>query len=120
MAKSSLLGIDADNLSPLHSAKGNDSLGPSDASDSGSDSTGLYGTDPDNDTDRYGTGERASVEPELQLESRDILPDHLESMDTDDDTAENGDVRAGADRYPDDDPADDPELDPDAGDGAEA
>ena len=60
------------------------------------------------------------MEPELQLESRDILPDHLESMDTDDDTAENGDVRAGADRYPDDDPADDPELDPDAGDGAEA
>ncbi len=112
MAKSSLLGIDADNLSTFHSATGNDSLGPSDASDSGSDSAGLYGTDPDNDTDRHGTGERASVEPELQLEARDILPDHLESMETDDEAQDAGEIQAGADRYPGDDPADDPEADP--------
>lgn len=120
MAKSSLLGIDADNLSPLHSAKGNDSLGPSDASDSGSDSTGLYGTDPDNDTDRHGTGERASVEPELELEARDILPDHVESLETDDEAPGSRDVRAGADRYPDDDPAEDLEADPESGDSADA
>jgi hypothetical protein len=80
MATSSLLGIDPDNIPTLHRATGNDSMGPSDASDSGSDSAGVYGTDPDNDTDRHGTGERASVEPGLHRESRDILPDHMEAF----------------------------------------
>lgn len=106
MAKSSLLGIDADNLPPLHSATGNDSLGPSDASDSGSDSAGVYGTDPDNDTDRHGTGERASVEPGLRREDRDILPDHMEALSSDDDdgnlVAEAG-VDVDADLYPEED-----------------
>ncbi|MFY3386554.1 hypothetical protein [Paracidovorax sp. MALMAid1276] len=118
MAHSSLLGIDADPLAHLHSATGNDSLGPSDASDSGSDSAGLYGTDPDNDTDRHGTGERASVEPGIRVESRDILPDHLESMDSDSD--EPGDaprVHAGADDYPGDDPADETPGSADADEG---
>lgn len=62
MATSSLLGIDSDNLPPVHSATGIDSLGPSDASDSGSDSAGVYSADSDSDTDRFGTGERGSVE----------------------------------------------------------
>lgn len=83
MATSSLLGIDADNLPPLHSATGNDSMGPSDASDSGSDSAGVYSADPEMDTDRYGTGERASVEPGLHREARDILPDHMEAFSPD-------------------------------------
>lgn len=79
MATSSLLGIDSDNLPPSHSATGIDSLGPSDASDSGSDSAGVYSADSDSDTDRFGTGERGSVEPDSAT-ARDILPDHVESM----------------------------------------
>lgn len=80
MATSSLLGIDADNRPPAHSATGIDSLGPSDASDSGSDSAGAYSSDTDSDTDRFGTGERTGVEPEPHPLDRDILPDHVESM----------------------------------------
>jgi hypothetical protein len=79
MATSSLLGIDTENLPPTHSATGIDSLGPSDASDSGSDSVGVYSTDSDSDTDRFGTGERGSVESDPTT-ARDILPDHVESM----------------------------------------
>ncbi|CAN7323193.1 hypothetical protein LJR129_001765 [Acidovorax sp. LjRoot129] len=79
MATSSLLGIDSDNLPPVHSATGIDSLGPSDASDSGSDSAGVYSADSDSDTDRFGTGERGSVEQDSPT-ARDILPDHVESM----------------------------------------
>lgn len=80
MATSSLLGIDADNLPPAHSATGIDSLGPSDASDSGSDSAGAYSAETDSDTDRFGTGERGSVEPDAQATARDILPDHVEAV----------------------------------------
>jgi len=49
--------------------------GPSDSSDSGSDLAGL-----DSSTDRYGTGERASVEPDDQLDG-DILPDRVVNAD---------------------------------------
>lgn len=80
MATSSLLGIDADNLPPAHSATGIDSLGPSDASDSGSDSAGAYSAETDSDTDRFGTGERGSVGPDAQATARDILPDHVEAV----------------------------------------
>lgn len=83
MATSSLLGIDTDNLPATHSATGIDSLGPSDASDSGSDSAGAYGSEPDSDTDRFGTGERSSVQPDEQAEARDILPDHIENREQD-------------------------------------
>jgi len=82
MATSSLLGIDSDNLPPAHSATGIDSLGPSDASDSGSDSAGAYSADSDSDTDRFGTGERSSVNPGTKPTARDILPDHVETMAT--------------------------------------
>lgn len=103
MATSSLLGIDADNLPPTHSATGNDSMGPSDASDSGSDSAGVYSADPEMDTDRYGTGERASVEPGLHREARDILPDHMEAFSPDDadgELAAEPAVDVDADLYP--------------------
>ena len=80
MATSSLLGVDADNLPPAHSATGIDSLGPSDASDSGSDSAGVYSAESDSDTDRSGTGERADVEANPRPDARDILPDHVESL----------------------------------------
>jgi len=91
MATSSLLGIDADNLPPAHSATGIDSLGPSDASDSGSDSAGAYSAETDSDTDRFGTGERGSVEPDAQATARDILPDHLEAVGS----GESGSPRRG-------------------------
>lgn len=78
MATSSLLGIDTDHLPATHSATGIDSLGPSDASDSGSDSAGAYGSEPDSDTDRFGTGERSSVQADEPADAKDILPDHIE------------------------------------------
>lgn len=83
MATSSLLGIDTDNLPATHRATGIDSLGPSDASDSGSDSAGAYSAEADADTDRFGTGERSSVDNTAPPTARDILPDHVESMGTD-------------------------------------
>jgi hypothetical protein len=54
------------------------SIGPSDSSDSGSDVVGLGNLD--STTDRYGTGERASVEPDDEAELRpdaDIEPDRV-------------------------------------------
>jgi hypothetical protein len=54
------------------------SIGPSDSSDSGSDVVGLG--DLDSTTDRYGTGERASVELDDEAELRpdaDIEPDRV-------------------------------------------
>lgn len=99
MATSSLLGIDSDNLPASHSATGIDSLGPSDASDSGSDSAGAYSDEPDSDTDRFGTGERSSADQSERTDAQDILPDHIETLDTG--TGDPG--------------ADEPELDTDAG-----
>lgn len=69
-----------------------DSLGPSDSSDSGSDTVGerRMPTRPDNpgetgampaaggsDSDAMGTGERASAEGNDERDGRDILPDHV-------------------------------------------
>jgi hypothetical protein len=54
------------------------SIGPSDSSDSGSDMVGLGNLD--STTDRYGTGERASVELDDEAELRpdaDIEPDRV-------------------------------------------
>jgi len=54
------------------------SIGPSDSSDSGSDMTGLGRLD--STTDRFGTGERASVELDDEGELRpdaDIEPDRV-------------------------------------------
>jgi hypothetical protein len=138
MATSSLLGIDSDNLPAPHSATGIDSLGPSDASDSGSDSAGAYSDEPDSDTDRFGTGERSSADLSERPDAQDILPDHIETLDTGTDgpTADEPDMdmdaarerpaldqRAGAQRSPTESPmrADDlaQEGDPDGEDGSE-
>jgi hypothetical protein len=54
------------------------SIGPSDSSDAGSDMVGLGNLD--TTTDRYGTGERASVELDAEDELRpdaDIEPDRI-------------------------------------------
>lgn len=69
-------------------------LGPSDSSDSGSDVKGLFGGD--TDTDRRGTGERASVEMPNQGEARqDIGVDHIESIPTDDTRTKRDSVEGG-------------------------
>jgi hypothetical protein len=75
MANSSLL--DNDEMIP-DEPPGHDTgaLGPGDSSDSGSDIIGTALAD--SDTDRYGTGERASVEPdEVEPDGSDIAPDHI-------------------------------------------
>ena len=77
MAKSSILGGERAAVQP--SGRGADLLGPSDSSDSGSDSMGELGPDQiDSDTDRFGTGERASVDLSESGSSVDILPDHVD------------------------------------------
>lgn len=79
MATSSILG--ADRAPSLPSGTDVESLGPSDSTDSGSDSVGAFGHDElASDTDAAGTGERAAVEPMLDADSRDILPDHVEAV----------------------------------------
>lgn len=57
--------------------KGHDirSLGPSDSSDTGADMMGLGGLD--STSDRQGTGERLTVEPELPGEDIDIRPNRV-------------------------------------------
>lgn len=82
MATSSLLGIDNETTLASHNATGIDRLGPSDASDTGSDSAGAYSTEGDSDTDRYGTGERGGVQPSEDPVASDISPDHIETIDT--------------------------------------
>ena len=77
MATSPLLGGER----AATQAKGRDvdALGPSDSSDSGSDSIGELGPDQiDSDTDRNGTGERASADLRDSGRGLDILPDHLD------------------------------------------
>ena len=77
MASSSILGGDRAPVQP--SGRGADVLGPSDSSDSGSDSIGELGPDQlASDTDRFGTGERASADLRDSGSGRDILPDHVD------------------------------------------
>jgi hypothetical protein len=76
MASSSILGGERAALHP--SGRGSDLLGPSDSSDTGSDSIGELGPDQlGSDTDRYGTGERASADLRDSGNGEDILPDHV-------------------------------------------
>lgn len=77
MATSSILGGDR---APVHSSgRGADLLGPSDSSDTGSDSVGELGPDQlASDTDRFGTGERASADLRESGSGLDILPDHVD------------------------------------------
>lgn len=80
MANSSILGGEsaARNLD----GKTAGLLGPSDSSDSGSDAMGELGPEEmGSDSDRYGTGERASVDMSMDGRSPDLLPDHVGRMD---------------------------------------
>jgi hypothetical protein len=77
MATSSILG--GEHAAVQSSGRGADLLGPSDSSDSGSDSVGELGPDQrDSDTDRFGTGERASADLSDSGRGTDILPDHVD------------------------------------------
>ena len=81
MATSSILGGDWVPRRP----GGTDvaSLGPSDSTDSGSDTRGAFDDDElTSDTDAEGTGERNSVDPRNGPIDADILPDHIEGLPT--------------------------------------
>lgn len=75
MAYSSILGAEVAPINP----EGRDSerLGPSDNSDSGSDTLGTHEAHADSDS--RGTGERGSVTPGEGREGGDILPDRVVS-----------------------------------------
>lgn len=86
MATSSILG--GRHLPEHVRGKDTNALGPSDNSDSGSDAQGAYGDDElASDSDAVGTGERASAGAGLDPSDADILPDHIEGEDQDDDTS---------------------------------
>ena len=73
MAFSSILGADPAPIQP--SGRGADLLGPSDNSDSGSDTLGTH--EAHADSDAVGTGERGSATPDEDREGADILPDRV-------------------------------------------
>jgi hypothetical protein len=73
MAYSSILGADSAPEQP--SGRDAGLLGPSDNSDSGSDTIGT--DEAYADSDAVGTGERGSVTPGEALEGGDILPDRI-------------------------------------------
>ena len=74
MAYSSILG--ADKAPVQHSGKDSEALGPSDNSDSGSDTIGAHEAYADSDS--VGTGERGAVTPNVEgREGGDIAPDRI-------------------------------------------
>lgn len=76
MAYSSILG--GERAPTQAEGKTAGALGPSDSSDSGSDSLGELADDQlASDSDRHGTGERASVQAEQDGSAMDILPDRV-------------------------------------------
>jgi hypothetical protein len=112
MAYSSIMGAEEAPEQP--SGRGADVLGPSDNSDTGSDTIGTH--EAHADSDAVGTGERASVGPEDLEEGADIMPDRVVDAsgagfpEADVDAQEFTDIDADADA---DEPIDD--LDEDAG-----
>jgi hypothetical protein len=76
MATSSILG--ADTAAPQPSGRDAQALGPSDRSDTGSDTRGT--AENHADTDAAGTGERAAVAGRDAREGADILPDRVVNL----------------------------------------
>ena len=77
MATSSILG--GEHVPEHVKGKDTNALGPSDNSDSGSDSQGVYGGEElSSDSDAVGTGERASAGFGGDALNADIMPDHIE------------------------------------------
>lgn len=88
MAYSSLLGADTAPLQP--SGRGSDLLGPSDNSDSGSDT---LGTDEAHaDSDAVGTGERGAVAGADAMEGADIAPDRVVRLNADGEFEDTGEA----------------------------
>lgn len=76
MAYSSILGADT---APTHpSGREAELLGPSDNSDSGSDTVGTH--EPHADSDARGTGERGAVAGADAREGGDIMPDRIVNL----------------------------------------
>jgi hypothetical protein len=73
MAYSSILGADTAPTQP--DGRDSKALGPSNNSDSGSDTIGT--PEAHADSDAVGTGERGGVNPDEGREGGDILPDHV-------------------------------------------
>ena len=88
MAYSSILGADMAPVQP--SGRDAELLGPSDNSDSGSDTLGTHEAHADSDS--AGTGERGSVTPGEAREGADILPDRVVRMDAGADEAVEEDI----------------------------
>ena len=77
MATSSILG--GEHVPEHVKGKDTNALGPSDNSDSGSDSQGVYGGEElSSDSDAVGTGERASAGFGCDALNADIMPDYIE------------------------------------------
>ncbi|MCY7318286.1 MAG: hypothetical protein LH617_06105 [Ramlibacter sp.] len=113
MSKSSILGGER---APVYSSgRGADLLGPSDSSDSGSDSIGELGPDQlASDSDRSGTGERGSVDLMDSSTGADILPDHIDRASVGGDSGD-ADARE-LDQLAVDEDDDDDESEDEAGD----
>ena len=111
MAYSSILGADVAPAQPA--GRDSDLLGPSDRSDSGSDSLGTV--EDRADSDSSGTGERGAVVGADAQEGADILPDRIvnlaegegfpeadpdgmEFTDLDNEATDEGDLRPEEDR----------------------
>lgn len=109
MARSSISGGEQPAEEP--SGKDTRALGPSDSSDSGSDTLGVYSADElASDSDAAGTGERATVDHSAEAENTDILPHQVRKED--DGTQEVIDLAAGEGELAEDDNQD--EEDPDS------
>jgi hypothetical protein len=76
MAYSSIVGAESAPQNP--SGRDSELLGPSDNSDSGSDTLGTHEAHADSDS--AGTGERGSVTPGEGREGGDILPDRVNKI----------------------------------------
>ena len=76
MAYSSIMG--ADPAPPQPSGRDAELLGPSDRSDTGSDSVGT--SEPHADSDAAGTGERGVVAGADAREGADIMPDRIVNL----------------------------------------
>lgn len=107
MAYSSILGGEPAPSQP--SGRGNDALGPSDNSDSGSDAIGTG--EIRGDSDAVGTGERGAVAGPDAVEGADISPDRVVNMRGG--SVEGADAQEFTDLDPDVDDDDTGELDAD-------
>lgn len=93
MAYSSILGAEKAPVQP--GGRDSEALGPSDNSDSGSDTIGT--PEAHADSDAVGTGERGSVTPGEAEEGADILPDRVVAVSDEEDALASGEGFPGRD-----------------------